>query len=90
MERTHVLTSNNSKCIPDYSRSSRLGCPDIRENASSICYLDMMSEDFVEAEVKFLTGAAPKMPAKNRVKSSVWMSFAVAEPNEKHADMKTI
>lgn len=50
----------------------------------------MMSEDFVEAEVKFLTGAAPKMPAKNRVKSSVWMSFAVAEPNEKHADMKTI
>jgi hypothetical protein len=36
----------------------------------------------------FVTGADPNRPAKNLQSKMVWMSFAVAVPNEKHAAMK--
>jgi hypothetical protein len=36
----------------------------------------------------FVTGADPNRPAKNLQSRMVWMSFAVAVPNEKHAAMK--
>lgn len=35
-----------------------------------------------------VTGADPNKPAKNLVMRMVWMSFAVAVPNEKHAAIK--
>jgi len=36
----------------------------------------------------FVTGADPNSPAKNLVIRIVWISLAVAVPNEKHAAMK--
>jgi hypothetical protein len=36
----------------------------------------------------FVTGALPNNPAKNLVIRMVWISFAVAVPNEKQAAMK--